>query len=193
MGVESVVFVGAPMFVRDDGLWKKRKKRRKRSAQEKLQDGDILTDLTTRESDDDGSPPDDKDSEAQAETFVLPPGFEAGYGHGSMSGAPSGAASEAGSDTRSNSTTDHSHDDMIMFNVVFVMNPPALEYQLRVKEMYDNVTRKYAKALKYEQARFRYVWRESKKILNIKQLAKENGKGINATWREIIHESPLAL
>lgn len=191
LGVESVVFVGAPMFVRDDGLWKKRKKRRKRSAQEKLQDGDILADLTTQESDDDGSPQDDRDNEAQAETFVLPPGFEAGYGHGSMSGAPSGAASEAGSDTRSNSTTNDS-PDMTMFNVVFVLNPPALEYQLRVKNIYDNVVKKYAKVLKYEQARFQYVWKESKRIIDIKQRAKDNGDSLTTTWRKILTTSPLA-
>jgi hypothetical protein len=81
---------------------------------------------------------------------------------------------------------------MTMFNVVFVLNPPTLEYQLRVKDMYDNVTRKYAKALKYEQARYNYVWKETKKILNIKQRAKENGEPLSLTWREIINSSPLA-
>jgi hypothetical protein len=30
LGVESIVFVGAPMFVRDDGLWKKLKRRKKK-------------------------------------------------------------------------------------------------------------------------------------------------------------------
>jgi nitrogen permease regulator 3-like protein len=81
---------------------------------------------------------------------------------------------------------------MTMFNVVFVLNPPALEYQLRVKDMYDNVTRKYAKTLKYEEARFQYVWKESKRIINIKQRAKENGQTLSTTWREIINTSPLA-
>jgi hypothetical protein len=95
----------------------------------------------------------------------------------------SGAASEAGSDARSTSTTDKARDDMTMFNVVFVLNPPALEYQSRVKEMYDNVTRKYAKALKYEQARFQYVWKESKKILDIKQRAKDHGKSMMMSVR----------
>lgn len=63
---------------------------------------------------------------------------------------------------------------MTMFNVVFVLNPPALEYQLRTGEMYDNVIRKFSKDLKYEQAKTNYVWRESKAILNLKNKAKEN-------------------
>jgi hypothetical protein len=192
LGVESVVFVGAPMFVRDDGLWKKRKKRRKRSAEERVLDGDGLANLTLSDSDDDvDSQEESKARKTKEEEFVFPPGFEPGYGHGLMSGAASGAASEAGSDARSNSTTNDS-PDMTMFNVVFVLNPPALEYQLRTKDMYDNVTKKYAKALKYEQARFQYVWKESKRIIDIKQRAKESGDSVTGTWRKIISISPLA-
>jgi hypothetical protein len=170
LGVESIVFLGAPMFVRDDGLWKKKRQRKeKRSAKENLEDGNLLANLKISKEEEEEA---NEQADDSAESFVYPEGFEPGYGHGLMSGA----ASEAGSDARSSSTTDNARDDMTMFNVVFVLNPPALEYQLRVKEMYDNVTRKYAKALKYEQARFQYVWKESKKIINIKQRAKENGE-----------------
>ena len=123
---------------------------------------------------------------------MYPAGFEPGYGHDSMTGAQSGAPSEAGSDTRSNSTTHDSNPDMTMFNVVFVLNPPALEYQQRVKDMYDNVSRKYAKALKYEEARFQYVWKESKRIIDMKQRAKEANEPLTATWRRIVGMSPLA-
>ncbi|KAF2686605.1 hypothetical protein K458DRAFT_297296 [Lentithecium fluviatile CBS 122367] len=199
LGVESVVFVGAPMFVREDGLWKKRKKRRKRRAEERVQNGDLLANLALSDSDEDAASQDESKSKSKSKSkkkekeddFVFPPGFEPGYGHGLMSGAASGAVSEAGSDTRSNSTT-NDNPDMTMFNVVFVLNPPALEYQLRTKNMYDNVTKKYAKALKYEQARFQYVWKESKRIIDIKQRAKENGESLSATWRKIINTSPLA-
>jgi hypothetical protein len=169
LGVESIVFLGAPMFVRDDGMWKKGRRKKKRSAKDNLEDGNLLANLKINGSDEGGE---GRSSGPAAEPFIYPEGFEPGYGHGLMSGA----ASEAGSDARSTSTTDNARDDMTMFNVVFVLNPPALEYQLRVKEMYDNVTRKYAKALKYEQARFKYVWKESKKILNIKQRARDHGK-----------------
>lgn len=173
LGVESIVFLGAPMFVRDDGLWKKRRRKRdKRSAQENIEDGNLLANLHLLGSDGNQSKPGTQNNSPLPADFVYPQGFEPGYGHDSMS-AP---ASEAGSDARSTSTTDFVRDDMTMFNVVFVMNPPALEYQMRTRDMYDNVTRKFAKALKYEQARFQYVWKESKKIINIKQRAKDNSK-----------------
>ncbi|KAF2276122.1 uncharacterized protein EI97DRAFT_433534 [Westerdykella ornata] len=186
LGVESIVLLGAPMFVRDDGLWKKRrrKKEKKRSTKGSIEDANLLANLKTAETDEGST----QEGGHHTEPFVYPEGYEPGYGHGLMSGA----ASEAGSDAHSSSTTDHARDDMTMFNVVFVLNPPALEYQYRVKEMYDNVTRKFAKALKFEQARCQYVWKESKKIIHIKQRAKDNGETLSTTWREIINSSPLA-
>ncbi|KAF4534254.1 Nitrogen permease regulator 3 [Lasiodiplodia theobromae] len=68
----------------------------------------------------------------------------------------------------------------------------ALEYQLRTGEMYDNVIRKFAKDLKYEQAKTNYVWRESKIILNLKNKAKENREPMSMLWHSIISSSPLA-
>ncbi|EAT77598.1 nitrogen permease regulator [Parastagonospora nodorum] len=193
LGVESIVFVGAPMFVREDGLWKKLKRRKKkRSDKEKLDDADFVKNLTISEEDEEADTVDEIPVKSKPEPFVYPEGFEPGYGHGSISSGPSGAPSEAGSDARSNSTSQDNNPDMNMFNVVFVLNPPALEYQQRVKEMYDNVTRKYAKALKYEEARFQYVWKESKRIIDLKQRAKESNESLTSTWRKIISTSPLA-
>lgn len=190
LGVESIVFVGAPMFVREDGLWKKlKRKKKKRSEKERLEDGDIVKNLTIDKDEGEADPPKEP-IKSVPEPFIYPEGFEPGYGHESMSSTR--APSEIGSDTRSNSTSHDSNPDMTMFNVVFVLNPPVLEYQQRVKEMYDNVTRKYAKALKYEEARFQYVWKESKRIIDIKQRAKENKESLTATWRKIVGMSPLA-
>ncbi|KAF2833487.1 hypothetical protein CC86DRAFT_365376 [Ophiobolus disseminans] len=195
LGVESIVFVGAPMFVREDGLWKKlRRQKKKRSDKDKREDGDLVKNLTTTDDDEEEVVMAEKtpSKPPKPEPFVYPEGFEPGYGHSTVSSAPSVAASEAGSDARSNSTNQDNTPDMTMFNVVFVLNPPALEYQQRVKEMYDNVTRKYAKALKYEEARFQYVWKESKRIIDMKQRAKESNESLTSTWRKIIATSPLA-
>jgi hypothetical protein len=193
LGVESVVFVGAPMFVRDDGLWRKlRRRRRKPLDRGKVADGDLATDLTTTDDPEDTGVPETPVKPPRQEPFVYPEGFEPGYGHGSVSSGPSGAPSEAGSDVPSNSTTQDNSPDMTMFNVVFVLDPPTLEYQQRVKDMYDNVSRKYAKALKYEEARFQYVWKESKRIIDMKQRAKETNESLTSTWRKIIAISPLA-
>ncbi|KAF2804861.1 uncharacterized protein BDZ99DRAFT_467106 [Mytilinidion resinicola] len=188
LGVEGIVFVGAPMFVRDDGGWKKGRRYGNKEMRARMGPDAVNEANNSKGFDqDEGVGLDEPDSEK----FIYPEGFEPGYGHGLMSGAASGAVSEAGSDTRSQSTNG-STPDMTMFNIVFVLNPPALEYQLRVKEMYDNVGRKYAKALKYEQAKFDYVWKESKKIMAMKTGAIENGEPMSLAWHKIISSSPLA-
>ena len=67
-------------------------------------------------------------------------------------------------------------DSMTMFNVVFVVDPPLLEYSIRTREVYDNIIKKFAKALKWEQARTDYVWREAQAMSHIKERAKERSK-----------------
>ena len=69
--------------------------------------------------------------------------------------------SEAASETGS---ANSNQDEMTMFHVVFVMNPPALEYHIRLQEMYDNVVKKTAKALRYEQARSNAAYQDAKKM-----------------------------
>lgn len=63
-----------------------------------------------------------------------------------------------------------------MFNVVFVLDPPLLEYSIRLREVYDNIIKKFAKALKWEQARTDYVWKEAQNISHFKEKAKEKSK-----------------
>lgn len=53
---------------------------------------------------------------------------------------------------------------LIMFHAVFVMNPPPLDHSFRVKEMYDNVIKKFSKAMKWVQAHNDYVWQEADKL-----------------------------
>ncbi|KAF7585168.1 Nitrogen permease regulator 3 [Aspergillus hancockii] len=83
-------------------------------------------------------------------------------------------------------------DSMTMFNVVFVLDPPLLEYSMRVREVYDNIIKKFAKALKWEQARTDYVWREAQHISHIKEKAKETRTSVNTLYAELINQSSLA-
>lgn len=176
VGIEGAVFVGAPRFIRDDGLWKKgRKWKRKGKRRGSDQGSDLGEDPSIQE-------PDDTDesgqvSDSQEEDKFLGTGFDFG--------SASPTASDVGSDTKSASTV-AADDDMMMFNVVFVLNPPALEYHQRVKDVYDNVVKKFAKALKYQQARSNYVWNESRRIIAMKAKAKENGKSLNKFEFELL-------
>lgn len=187
IGIEGTVFVGCPMFVREDGRWKKRKRWNKEISEHGkgrdsvTEDQKNLEELMLSSSQAKSTPMVSPDS------IVYPPGWEPGYGHG----VSSEAASETGSDTKSTST-ENSGSEMTMFHVVFLLSPPALEYRVRVKEMYDHVARRYSKALKYEQARHDYVWTESKKILSMKNKGKENQLPISTLWPSIIGSSSLA-
>lgn len=67
-------------------------------------------------------------------------------------------------------------DGMTMFHVVFVMNPPELEYHSRVQDMYGCVVKKFAKALTLEQARSDYVGRETELILRMRERAAHEGE-----------------
>ena len=60
------------------------------------------------------------------------------------------------------------------FNVVFVLNPPPLEYSIRVKEMYEHIIKKLSKALKLEQARSSYVSKQADIIFKKKLYAMDN-------------------
>lgn len=164
VGIDNLVFLGAPMFVREDGNWKKRKHRKVKAKG----DGKAMPDDGTV------SPRSSAKKVNGDSVIEMPPGFEAGYGHDTMSGA----ASAFGSSLPSDAASAIDDADMTMFHVIFVMNPPALEHNLRVDDMYEHVAKWYAKFLKHEQAERSFVSEESRKILAIKEKAREARKQI---------------
>ena len=174
IGLEELVFLGYPIFAKEGGGWKKR--RRKKKKQRK--NGHNLSGSLAG------------DGQKKNATTV-----ENGSGSNDLERSGEGgdekicATDDANqhsddcSEARSNSTTD-GDEEMTMFTVVFILDPPLLEYKVRVMDIYDNVVKKFAKALKYEQAQSNYVWHESRKILEMKEKAKENGKH---TYTRIIY------
>lgn len=68
-------------------------------------------------------------------------------------------------------------DTLKLFHVVFVLDPPPLEYHLRMKEMYHHVVKKFSRALKWEQSRSNYVSKEVAIVTSIcKSFSKSGGK-----------------
>ena len=68
-------------------------------------------------------------------------------------------------------------DPLLMFHVVFVLQPPPLEYHARVKDLWKHIVWKFSKALRYEQAKFDYVSKEASLISSIvKRLKKAAGR-----------------
>lgn len=68
------------------------------------------------------------------------------------------------------------HGGMTMFNVVFVLNVPKDEEDERIQEIYEHVIKKFNKALNHAQASNNYVWKESEKILAMKEKAREESQ-----------------
>lgn len=153
VGVNDLAFVGWPVFVREDGTWRKKKRKRKK------------TQSQAAGSEAPGEVPNGTKGD-QSEQFL---DKEEGHiGHNDFE--RSSIRSIAGDDGTGKSGN---KDAMTMFNVVFVMNPPILEYNLRIKEKYDNVIKKFGKGLKSEQATADYVWKEAQTILHVKEKARE--------------------
>lgn len=155
VGVNDLVFVGWPVFVKDDGTWRKRKRKKKVRTQqgengepgvEDKERGDLRNnDMSSKQA-----------SETEGDN------------------CPVGELKKIVEDDVLPGSPEADKDSMTMFNVVFVLNPPLLEYGLRVREKYENVIKKFGKGLKSEQARVDYVWNEAQTIINIREKAKEN-------------------
>ncbi|KAF2842507.1 UPF0171-domain-containing protein [Patellaria atrata CBS 101060] len=189
VALDILIFLGSPRFVRDDGTWKKRRRRRWSggNGNNELANVNHSENLDYEAADNQTRNSRISSMNEQDPTFVHPEGFEPGYGHGMLSEV----ASEAGSEPKSDSTGSM-EDEMTLFNVLFVLDPPVNQHILRIKELYDNVAKKFSKALKHEQARSNYVWEECRKILALKAKAKENKTPMSILWPTIMFKSSLA-
>ena len=174
MSMDGLVFLGWPVFAREDGTWKRRKK-------EKPPKSDITV-VKEEVENADGSAepqdgPDDRTSmQIDADLGETTENESAIEDQGCVDGNPSAvhgddAASRYAEDIYlpEDIVVQTPKDQLHMFHIVFVMNPPPLEYQLRVDEMYIHVVKKFSRALKLEQSRSDFVFRASEKIKSLYQ------------------------
>lgn len=158
VGFNELVFIGWPVFIREDGTW--RKKRRKEKAFEgKAKDIEVSKGG-------EGLPRDSQNSLDQLDS-------------------PEKVALTRSMAKDEDSVPAQGSREMTVFNVVFVLNPPILEYSLRVKEMYDHVVKKLGRALKWEQARANYVWKQSEIILEAKAKARHQSLCLASPCRSV--------
>ncbi|KAE8348759.1 nitrogen permease regulator 3 [Aspergillus coremiiformis] len=180
VGINDLAFVGWPVFVREDGTWRKQRRKKKKSRAE-WEGGELGHNENPEDVRDDG------DEVIAASTETLSPR--------TMTASESQRASMGSIRSLrplSELLDGDDKDSMTMFNVVFVLDPPLLEYTMRIREVYDNIIKKFAKALKWEQARTDYVWREAQHISHIKEKAKETRTSVNTLYSELINQSSLA-
>ncbi|KAI5819808.1 nitrogen permease regulator of amino acid transport activity 3-domain-containing protein [Pyronema omphalodes] len=176
MSVDDIVFIGMPVHVRPDGTWRRSRKRKKkenegyapeqeeeRSGVEKVEKG--VKDLSVEDT--------GKVGEKEA-----------------TEAADHDADDEREGETPTEQASTES--SMNMFHVVFVLNPPELEYQARTSQIYDYVVRRFSRTLKYEQDKDGYVWKEAEKIARLKEQAAHEDISYSELWRKIIDNSNLA-
>ncbi|KAK6363679.1 Nitrogen permease regulator 3 [Orbilia blumenaviensis] len=179
LSVEHSVFLGYPCYSRPDGTWQRKKKERKpKNEGPKGEDG---KDAHTSDGDNDdedvkGNDADDEDPDAAAL---------------SRSKSPNPPPSERKKIKREPRRNEPVASKLAMFHIVFVMNPPQLEYHTRMHDMYD-VAKQFTMALKTQQSEDDYVAREAERILELKERGEKRGDKIQDLWSRIIRESTLA-
>ncbi|PLB43960.1 nitrogen permease regulator 3 [Aspergillus steynii IBT 23096] len=189
VGINDLAFVGWPVFVREEGTWRKQRRKKKKPRAD-WEGGELGHNENVEDVQDDGP-----EATMAASTETLnPSGWAAAESQrASMTSMASMTSSKTGGGGPASELLDaDDKDSMTMFNVVFVLDPPLLEYSLRIREIYDNIIKKFAKALKWEQARTDYVWREAQHISHIKEKAKEKRMSVNTLYSELINQSSLA-
>lgn len=181
MTLDEKAFIGWPVFSKD-GRWRKKRRRTSQSKNGSLRDDSTLqkdgSDVPVQISSDampelDDTSGQDTERDEQNGSDVK---HERATSQRPKSKAGSGMALSDSYKRRQSSEEDKSLDTLNMFHVVFVLNPPPLEYHLRIKEMYENVVKKFSRALRWEQARSNYVSKETATIAAAKSIGKSLSK-----------------
>jgi len=158
--LDPLHFVTYPMFVRQDGYWKKTKKQKKKKKRRHSDNGEDVEE-----------PNGDEARNGSKSTATED---ESDYDNG-MERKP-----EANGRHANNSATasENGVDDggMTMFNLVFILNPSRLEAAARVQAIFEYVAKDINKALRYAQHYNNYVSKESDLILTMKDKAREDSQ-----------------
>ncbi|KAL8871880.1 MAG: hypothetical protein Q9174_002393, partial [Haloplaca sp. 1 TL-2023] len=147
LSIDDKVFVGCPIFAQEGDLWQKKKLERKTKARQSRSgtETSLPQELgSSTDALDDDEQPSKASGRLQANKAV----------EGEALSIAESSQPDVGD------TKPKKKNRLYMFHIVFVLNPPPLEYQVRVKEIYDHVVKKLSKALKLEQARSNYVMRQ---------------------------------
>lgn len=200
VGLNDMVFLGRPVFGKPDGTWKKPRKLRRSSSKSNvtaekvkdIQEQNKATKVETFDNTNKDSQTSGLDTGAESQPDLHRKGEILKKEQAIEDGEPT----EKILDTKSNKTsksdtlppTKPKQKTLVMFHVVFVLRPPVLEYHLRVKEMYDHVTRKFSKAMTWEQTRSAYVAREAAVITSLtKHMDTSNSKTPPETIQTAAH------
>ncbi|KAK4192658.1 nitrogen permease regulator 3 [Podospora australis] len=169
VSLDPIYCVSYPIYVPENGVWKKKKNKKKEKSSQR--------DSGVPGKDDEETAPNNNDVSAKGAT-------DRGTTDGELTGPniPPPAESEDREKKAS----------MTMFNLVFFLRPKKHEVKDLVDIMYSHIIKKINKAYKYCQERSDFVWKESKKILALKDKGREDKRKMSLLWEEILATSSLA-
>ena len=156
VGIDGKVFVGKPYYAKEDGSWRKVRKRRSSS-----KSTNQLSMLDSVIEEGRMQPPDETLTEIKEE---LPPIVTSTDDQEDPDPSlislkePQKGSNEL--DQPGATTATGASSSLKMFSLIFVLDPPPLEYHQKVNEIYIHVVKKLAKALRWEQARSDYIGQE---------------------------------
>lgn len=180
ISLDPLYFVSYPIHKPSNGIWKKKsKKKQQQSAKQENADASKKDDDQLSPNDDGGETA-DQDGEphvaSEADNVQV-----------------KDMADKIAADKHVTAAeTEDKISNMTMFNLVFILNPKKHEAKDLMETMYTNIIRKVNKAYKYVQQRSDFVWKESKKILLLKDKAREDKRKMSQLWEQILQSSPLA-
>ncbi|KAM0285029.1 hypothetical protein ACHAQH_001720 [Verticillium albo-atrum] len=168
LSLDPLYCVSYPIHVPDNGVWKKKKRQQK---------------------------PERAKSTKTDDTYIAPSESEASKQNEDTQSAPDAAQSDQKEKEKEKEKEDDADDkraSMTMFNLVFIIHPKKHEVKELVATLYHNIIKKVNKAYKYSQQHSDFVWKESKRIIALKDKAREEKRKMSSLWTEILMSSSLA-
>ena len=150
VSLDPLCCVSYPVHVPESGVWRKKKRQRRQEV------------VATRR-DDDGGIPTDADAAKSGDKGVSDADLLDGQ---DLVKVKSKTADEA----------EDKKSSMTMFNLVFFLRPKKHEVKDLVDVMFTHIIKKINKAYKYCQQRSDFVWKESKRILALKDKGREDSR-----------------
>jgi len=180
VSLDQLYFVSYPVYVPESGIWKSKKRRKKKAARSQTQAPHAVDGRT---GDDEQSPrPLEKTGTWESQTSIA---TDASHDEGIH--ADGGLPSD-----RDEQDKEEKKSGMTMFNVVFILNPKKHEAGELIETLYSHIIKKINKAYKYSQERSDFMWKESKGILALKDKGRERKTRLEILWKEILQTSSLA-
>ncbi|KAI0391614.1 hypothetical protein F5Y17DRAFT_399580 [Xylariaceae sp. FL0594] len=178
VSMDQLCFVSSPIYVPENGIWRKKKRQPKTQPPKSPENGPESVPAKDGQSASTVAPPFDAQSppaEDDRETVVVDESAGSNGGNGSP-------ADEA----------DEKKSGMTMFNLVFILNPKKHEARELAETIYVHILRKVNKLFRYSQQKSDFVWKESKRILELKDKNREAKTKMSLLWKDIIDASSLA-